>query len=475
MVSRSLAVRLTALFGVLFAAGAAILFGLLYWRLATTLEAREHADVVRRTEVYATAYDFGGLTAVRAQLANDQDDPGVRSLFVRIVGRTGQTNFAKVPPEWVAEQSGALLLPDGWGGWQPHAVQTVRVPRDAQRDLAIASRRLRDGNLLQVARSTDSRAVVLGPLRRTFAYAGAGVLVVSVVVGAIVARRSTAPLRVVTATAHRIVATGDLAQRVPQPAGDDEVAELTRNFNALLEKNAGLIRALRDTHDNLAHDLRTPLARLRGAAELALQGTDDPAAVREALADCVEESERVLQLLETLLDVSAAESGTLALAREEIDLAALTREAVDLYTEIAEERRLAVSVQADPPAPVFGDRVRLGQVVANLLDNAFKYTPAGGRVHVSVEPITSGGAKLVVSDNGPGVPTAEREKIWRRLYRGDASRSQRGLGLGLSVVKAVVEAHGGTVSVDDAPEGGARFTVRLPKPEATLSSPVRLG
>ena len=174
--SRSLAVRLATLFGLLFAVGMAILFGLLYWRLASALEAREHVDVVRRTEVYATAYNFGGLPALRAQFVNEQEDPTVRSLFVRIVGRSGQIPFAKVPPEWVGEQVGAMMVPDGWGGWQPQVVQTIRVPRDAQRDLAIASRRLSDGSLLQVARSTDSRAVVLGPLRRTFALAGAVVL-----------------------------------------------------------------------------------------------------------------------------------------------------------------------------------------------------------------------------------------------------------------------------------------------------------
>jgi heavy metal sensor kinase len=461
--SRSLAFRLAILFGTLFAVGVAILFGLLYWRLAAALEAREHADVTRRTEVYATAYDFGGLAALRAQFVNEQEDPTVRSLFVRIVGRSGQIPFAKVPPEWIGEQVGSMMVPDGWGGWQPQVIQTVRVPRDAQRDLAIASRRLRDGSLLQVARSTDSRAVLLEPLRRTFALAAAGVLLAAVVVGTVVARRTTAPLRAVTATAGRIVATGDLAERVPQPAGDDEVAELTRNFNSLLAKNAGLIRALRETHDNLAHDLRTPLARLRGAAELALQGTDDPAAVREALADCVEESERVLLLLETLLDVSAAESGTLRLARVETDLAGLAREAVDLYSETADERQITVDLQAPAPAPVTGDPLRLGQVVANLLDNALKYTPAGGRVTVVVAARAEDGAELVISDTGPGIPPHEREQIWRRLYRGDASRSQRGLGLGLSVVKAVVEAHGGSVHVEDEPGAGARFTVRLPR------------
>src|SRR5690606_12017325 len=231
------------------------------------------------------------------------------------------------------------------------------------------------------------------------------------------------------------------AARVPQPDGDDEVAELTRNFNSLLEKNAGLIRALRDTHDNLAHDLRTPLARLRGAAELALRRTDDPAAAREALADCVEESERVLHLLETLLDVSAAESGTLTLTRESVDLAALAAEAADLYSETAEERQVTVELQAEQPVVVSADRIRLGQAVANLLDNAIKDTPPGGRAVLRVAA-AEGMAELSVSDSGPGVPTADRAKVWRRLYRGDTSRSQRGLGLGLSVVKAVVEAHG---------------------------------
>src|SRR5690606_36091199 len=147
----------------------------------------------------------------------------VRSLFLRVVGRNGLTTFAKVAPEWVAEQTGAVMMPDGWGGWQPRAVHTVRVPRDARRDLTVVSQRLRERSLLQLARSTDSRTVLLEPLRRTFALAGGGILLAATVVGTIVARRSTAPLREVTQTARRIVTTGDLAARVPQPDGDDEV------------------------------------------------------------------------------------------------------------------------------------------------------------------------------------------------------------------------------------------------------------
>jgi signal transduction histidine kinase len=160
--------------------------------------------------------------------------------------------------------------------------------------------------------------------------------------------------------------------------------------------------------------------------------------------------------------VSAAEAGALALHRDVIDVRSLVERAEDLYREVAEERGITVSL-ALPPEPVLADvdAVRLGQVVSNLLDNALKYTPAGGRVTLALRREAREIA-LTVSDTGPGIPVEEREAVFRRLYRRDASRSQRGLGLGLSLVKAMVEAHAGTVRLEDAPGGGARFEVQLP-------------
>jgi signal transduction histidine kinase len=165
--------------------------------------------------------------------------------------------------------------------------------------------------------------------------------------------------------------------------------------------------------------------------------------------------------MNALLDISAAEGGALRLSRSRVDLRSLAERAADLYREVAEEKAIELRLDLASAAEVEADAVRLGQVVNNLLDNALKYTPPGGHVTLSAR-LGPSSAELTVSDDGPGVPQAEREAIFRRLYRGDASRSQQGLGLGLSLAKAVVESHGGTVSVGDAPGGGARFTVSLP-------------
>jgi signal transduction histidine kinase len=455
---RSVAVRLSIGYAALFAIGFAVIFSLLYWLLGRQLEQREHEALRARLEQYAATYAARGLGGLQERVNEDSRAPTVRSLFIRLMSARGVI-WASVPPDWIDQDAKRVAVPDGWGGWTEKNVITVRVPRDEQADVAVASTALPGGLLLQVARSTDNRTALLQPLRRTFIWVSGAVVLVGFAGGVIAARRVTHPLRNVVATARRIIATGALDARVPLPAREDDIAELVQQFNTVLDKNAALVRTMREALDNVAHDLRTPLTSMRGAAELAL-AQPELAPKDDALADCVERSDEVLRLLRALMEISEAEAGMLRLEKTPNDLGALARSAGDLYDEIAAAKQITLAVEA-VDAPVQADATRLRQAIANLIDNAIKYTPEGGRVAVTTLR-ENDRAILRVSDTGPGVPAADQSRIWERLYRGDQSRSQSGLGLGLSLVRAIVEAHGGAVSVRNAPEGGAVFEMILP-------------
>lgn len=283
-------------------------------------------------------------------------------------------------------------------------------------------------------------------------------LIIGIAGGFAISRWTIGRLELINRTTSAIIA-GNLGRRIAMEGGGDEFDELAQNLNAMLERIEKLLAGMREVTDNVAHDLRTPLSRMRSRLEVALMHEVDSDETRELLEATMRDADGLIATFNALLSIARAEAGSRTAEWEEIDLTQAVHDVAELYEPLAEEKEIALSIDAREPVLVQGHPQLLAQAIANLVDNAIKYTPQGGKVALSTGNQPQPFVRVV--DNGPGIPPEQRQRALERFVRLQPERTTPGNGLGLSLVSAVASLHGATLELGDA-EPGLQVTLRIP-------------
>ena len=458
----SLALRLTLWYAGIFAASSLLIFSLVYVYMLAVVQERTDDELTDDIEEFTEFMQAGGLEQVGREFMAETQGEEAENTFFRLWTPSGQ----------------ALLVTDlsAWPGLNSVPREVLVQAKEAEepitQTLTLAERehqvrsivgRIGPDHILQIGESLEDDEELISALRNGLLIALLAVMVLGAPIGWFMARRSLRGVQEITQIANEII-HGDLDQRVPVRSQSGELAVLAQTFNTMLDRIQALITGMREMTDNLAHDLRSPLGRIRAAAETSLS-QDSSQSDFEALAvNTAEECDRLLEMINTTLDIAEAESGAAKLQRSEIDLVALIHNAIELFQPIADDKQITLRAELPEDCLIWGDRQRLQRVVANLLDNALKYNRSdeSSGASVTIKLCEAGQQiKLTIEDTGIGIAPEETARIFERYYRCDQSRSESGNGLGLSLALAFVRAHGGSILVNSQPGQGSTFTAVL--------------
>nr|WP_237180675.1 HAMP domain-containing sensor histidine kinase [Roseomonas haemaphysalidis] len=414
--------------------------GVLWWGTAGALErqidAAIRADSVGLAERWRDGGDPAVVDAIGERLALDAEDQTLY-LLLDPARRRLAGNLERLPDVYEANAQ--------WYG--------MTVERDGvQSEARLLVQTLPDNSLLAVGRDISEKIRLRELLTEGLAWA-AGVAIILAFLGAWMLRRALQErLAPATATAA-LIAGGDLSPRVPLSGHDDEFEQLGRSMNTMLDRIAHLMEGVRGVSDAIAHDLRTPIARARSRLEESLESSDDPVALKGALERGIADLDNVTRVFQAVLRIAEVEAGARRAAFAPLDLVPLLADAAELYGANAEEKAQTLATDWPDSLPLTGDRDLLLQAVANLLDNAVKFTGPGGTIRLQAG--WEGDAVLLrVCDEGPGLSPEDRARVGERFFRADQSRNTPGSGLGLSLVRAVVTLHRGTLWFEDGHEAG---------------------
>jgi heavy metal sensor kinase len=456
-VRRTLALRLTLWYAGIFAASSILAFILVYAMMVAIVQERTDEDLEEDIEEFAAFMQVGGLERVKTEMAVETQGEEASAVFLRLWASDGRQLMATDLSSWpgLGTPRAELLR---LGLEDEPILETLILPGREHQVRSILGA-IGSGVVLEIGESLEENEEFLEALLKGFLIVLAAVILLGGPIGWFMARRALRGVEDVTRTATEI-ADGALDQRVAARFQGDELDRLAQAFNRMLDRIQALILGMREMTDNLAHDLRSPVARIRASAEMVLTSNGSKTEWEALATNTTEECDRLLEMINTTLDIAEAESGAAELKISDIDLVDVVVDACDLFQTVAEDKKIAITTNLPEQCRIQGDLQRLQRVVANLLDNALKYTPAGGSVTIKL--VDEGQqVKLSIEDTGVGISADELPRIFQRFYRCDWSRSEYGNGLGLSLALAFVRAHGGDITVNSTPGEGSTFTVLL--------------
>ena len=441
--------RLLLAYVALFAGSVLLLLGFIYWSTVTYMSQQTDATIQAEITGLAEQYRERGLNGL-AETISDRLERDPDSSSVYLFATPERRPVAGNLSAWPQVTPNA----DGWLDFE------FSDPRAGGRLFQARARAfvLQGGMHLLVGRDTRELKSTQQLITRALLWGLAMTLALALGGGVLMSRSMLRRIEIINQTSRSIMA-GDLTQRVPARGTGDEFDQLAGNLNSMLDEIERLMNGIRHVSDNIAHDLRTPLTRLRNRLENLLTDLADGNPYREQVEQSIVDADRLLSTFAALLRIARIEAGGHRSEFASIDLAALVRDAAELYEALAEDRQLRLRTDIEEGISLHADRDLLFQALINLLDNAVKYPPAGGSV--SLELRRDGDrVDIVVGDSGPGIPAQERDRVGQRFYRLEGSRSTPGSGLGLSLVKAVASLHQATLLLEDN-EPGLKATLRL--------------
>ncbi|NNG01497.1 MAG: HAMP domain-containing protein [Desulfobacteraceae bacterium] len=454
----SLSVRLTLWYAVIFTVSAILVLAIFYRQVISIAMARVDEELAEEVREFADLYTDAGIDAVKMEMIEEIESDDENKIF-RLLSFSGQVLATSGLAAW----GKSLIPPPATAADVPDRNYTFKTMSDEDRESRTrwAMGKIGPNEIMQIGESLEDVEEYLDIFKKLMLMLLFPLILLSAAVGWFMARQSLSGVDQVTRTAEKITA-GDYGKRVRVEKRFNEIERLSNAFNQMVDRLQTLLQGMREMTDNIAHDLRSPLTRIRGIAEMTLIGEQSEKKYQEMAVNTVDECDNLIHMINTMLDITEAEAGIGELEFEEINLNSLIESACGLFHTIAGEKNIRLVANLPDLPAVRCDKSKLQRLFTNLLENAIKYTPENGRVAILVDH-GDRCMNIRIEDTGIGISEEDLPKIFERFYRCDQSRTQGGVGLGLSLAKAIAERLGGSISVNSIFNQGSVFTLTVPR------------